>query len=190
MSRPVKKSSNLEIRLTHAKKEAFMAACVENDVSASHVLRTFIDAYLQQSRQVKLKRIAKDIAMTFIHNPVKTTLGIGSMFCGGIVAAGLLAAPGMTQIYLEPLEPPVPVYPADMADEGLGAKCEVTFTVSAEGTVEKDVIANCTHLGFDDSAISAVLQLTYEPTLKNGQPTRVENVVYPLEYMIEYTGSD
>ncbi len=39
MNRPVKKSSNLEIRLTHTKKEAFMAACAENDVSASRALK-------------------------------------------------------------------------------------------------------------------------------------------------------
>ena len=67
MSRPVKKSSNLEIRLTHAKKEAFMAACVENDVSASHVLRTFIDAYLQQSRQMK----TDDVGPTNFASPLK-----------------------------------------------------------------------------------------------------------------------
>lgn len=44
-SRP-KKSENLEVRLPHATKQAFMSRCRENGRSASEVVREMIDGYL------------------------------------------------------------------------------------------------------------------------------------------------
>lgn len=44
--RAPKKSENLEIRLPHDAKHAFMERCRRDGRSASDVLRGFIDAYL------------------------------------------------------------------------------------------------------------------------------------------------
>ncbi len=68
-----KKSESLDVRLPHSKKAAFMAACEEEGITASHAIRTFIDAYLARSRHVKVQRIAKEIANMLIRNPLKTT---------------------------------------------------------------------------------------------------------------------
>ena len=81
--RAEKKSETLEVRLPHSKKEAFKAACEEEGITASHAVRTFIDAYLKRSRRVKLKRIAEDITMKLFRNPLKTA---------GIAGTGIIAA--------------------------------------------------------------------------------------------------
>lgn len=44
--RPPKKSETLEIRLPYAAKQAFMARCQEDGVSASEALRRYIDGQL------------------------------------------------------------------------------------------------------------------------------------------------
>ena len=44
MTRPPKKSETLEIRIPHAAKQAFMARCKADGVSASEALRGFIEA--------------------------------------------------------------------------------------------------------------------------------------------------
>jgi hypothetical protein len=44
MSRPPKKSETLEIRLAHETKQAFMAQCQADGVSASEALRSFIES--------------------------------------------------------------------------------------------------------------------------------------------------
>ena len=86
--RAEKKSETLEVRLPHSKKEAFKAACEEEGITASHAVRTFIDAYLKRSRRVKLKRIAEDITMKLFRNPIKAA-GIAGT---GIIAAILFSA--------------------------------------------------------------------------------------------------
>lgn len=77
-----KKSETLEVRIPHSKKKAFMAACEGEGITASHAIRTFIDAYLVRSRRMKVQRIAKDIANMLIKNPLKTS---------GMAGAGLAA---------------------------------------------------------------------------------------------------
>ncbi|MEO9970255.1 MAG: hypothetical protein ABJG15_10635 [Hyphomonadaceae bacterium] len=92
--RAEKKSETLEVRLPHSKKEAFKAACEEEGITASHAVRTFIDAYLKRSARVKLKRIAEDITMKLFRNPLKTA-GIAGT---GIIAAILFSAsPSMAE---------------------------------------------------------------------------------------------
>ena len=86
--RAEKKSETLEVRLPHSKKEAFKAACEEEGITASHAVRTFIDAYLKRSRRVKLKRIAEEITMKLFRNPIKAA-GIAGT---GIIAAILFSA--------------------------------------------------------------------------------------------------
>jgi Ca2+-binding EF-hand superfamily protein len=56
-SRP-KKSDNLEIRLPHATKQAFMSRCRENGRSASEVVREMIDGYLAQPAPLSPERLS------------------------------------------------------------------------------------------------------------------------------------
>jgi|GEM_PF-4518296 len=84
-TRPEKKSETLEVRLPHSKKEAFKAACEEEGITASHAVRTFIDAYLKRSRRVKLKQIAEDITMKLFRNPLKTTGALGATLTAAIL---------------------------------------------------------------------------------------------------------
>ena len=87
-TRPEKKSETLEVRLPHSKKEAFKAACEAEGITASHAIRTFIDAYLKQSRRAKLKQIAEDITMKLMRHKLKTA----GIFGAGLAGAVLLAA--------------------------------------------------------------------------------------------------
>ena len=105
-----KKSETLEVRLPHSKKEAFKAACEKEGITASHAVRTFIDAYLRRSRQMKAKRIAKDISMTLIRNPLKTTGGLAAAVTSiGVVAT--LALPSSADTDAQPIARPHPEYP-------------------------------------------------------------------------------
>ena len=92
-SRSEKKSETLEVRLPHSKKKAFQEACAEEGITASHAVRTFIDAYLKRSRRVKLKRIAQEISMTLIRNPIKSTSGVGVITAAFIAAMTLTNTP-------------------------------------------------------------------------------------------------
>ena len=56
MSRPPKKSESLEIRLPYETKQAFMARCQGEGVSASEALRGFIEARLAPPPQARAGR--------------------------------------------------------------------------------------------------------------------------------------
>lgn len=176
-----KKSETLEVRLPYSKKEAFKAACEAEGITASHAVRTFIDAYLRRSRQMKAKRIAKDISMTLIRNPLKTTGGLAA----GATAIGAflsLALPSVADTNVQPIAPPIPEYPVGMAEQLIGATCEATFNVSKEGFVETGIEIDCTHPPFIETTRRAIETLRYEPKIVDGEPVRMTNVSYALYY--------
>ena len=182
---PEKKSESLEVRLPHSRKEAFMQACEENGVTASHAIRTFIDEYLKRSRRMKLKRIAQEISMTLIQNPLKTTGGIGALVTGGFALSLMIATPVAADSNAQPISLPMPVYPIELAEAGISASCDATFNVDAEGFVEADVEVDCTHPGFVDAVRNAVLTLRFEPKMEDGKAVRRTGVVYPMSFEIE-----
>ena len=51
-----KKSETLEIRLSYAKKNAFMAQCAKDNETASHVLRRFIETYVVRAHDKTSKK--------------------------------------------------------------------------------------------------------------------------------------
>ena len=57
MTRPPKKSETLEIRIPHAAKQAFMARCKADGVSASEALRGFIEAQVAPPSPVAPKPV-------------------------------------------------------------------------------------------------------------------------------------
>ena len=182
--RSEKKTETLEVRLPHSKKKAFQDACAEEGITASHAVRTFIDSYLKRSRRVKLKRIAQEISMTLIRNPIKSTGSMGALIAGTIATATFIAAPSSAEDRnAQPIEVPRPVYPPVFAELGVGATCNSTFDVTPDGFVDlQSLTVDCTHDGFVEATTTAILTLKFEPKLKDGEPDWYRNVVYPLEF--------
>lgn len=169
--RTEKKSETLEVRLPHSKKEAFKAACEEEGITASHAVRTFIDAYLKRSARVKLKQITEDITMKLFRNPLKTA-GVTS---AGIAAAILFSAsPSMaeddvfTQLdknadgfltadETDLLEPrPAQPLPKALADAGVTAGSRVDYTkadANKDGKFSREEFATLNSVSFEFDGI-------------------------------------
>ena len=183
MKRPEKKSETLEVRIPHSKKQAFMEACEHQGITASEAVRTFIDAYLKRSRRAKLNEIAKDIAMKLFDHPIKATSSVTALTLG---ALALTAGPVVADVEdrdAQPIVAPMVTYPADMAEQGIGADCEAHFDVSVDGLPE-DISATCTHPGFVDETLESAATLRFEPKVENGQAVRRSGVVYPIVFAI------
>lgn len=184
--RKEKKSETLEVRLPHSKKKAFQDACAEEGITASHAVRTFIDSYLKRSRRVKLKRIAREISMTLIRNPIKSTSGAGALIAAAVAAVTLTAAPSLAEdTHAQPIDYPRPVYPIELANQGISADCNASFDVTPEGLVDtRNLDVDCTHPGFVDSTIAAILTLRFEPKIRDGEKVWRRGVVYPIQYQV------
>ena len=182
--RPEKKTEMIEVRLPHSKKEAFKKACENEGITVSHAVRTFVDAYLRRSRRMKAKRIAKDMSMTLIRNPIKTSGGIGSLIAAATGIAALTATPSFADRDTQPIEHPQPDYPIDLAGAGISAHCDNYFDVNPEGYVI-NLEVKCGHPGFVTSSRNAVSALRFEPKLIDGEAVIREGVVYPLEYLVQ-----
>ncbi len=183
-TRREKKSETLEVRLPHSKKAAFKAACEAEGITVSHAVRSFIDAYLKRSRRMKLKQITKDLSMTLIRNPLKTTSGFGAAILASLAVFALTATPSMADRDAQPIAPPTPSYPIDMANQGLTATCEASFNVSADGYVEPGMQVECSHPGFVEAVRNAVITLRFLPKLVDGKAVQRKNVVYPISFHI------
>ena len=181
--RPEKKTEMIEVRLPHSKKEAFKRACEEEGITVSHAVRTFVDAYLRRSRRMKAKRIAKDISMTLIRNPLKTTGSLGGALAAAVGIAALTVSPSHADRNTQPIEHPAPVYPTDMAAENISAICNSHFDITPDGYVT-NLSVECGHPGFIDATRNAVSTLRFEPKLVDGKPVTRTGVVYPMQFLI------
>lgn len=85
---------------------------------------------------------------------------------------------------LQPLTPPVPVYPSRAAAEGREGTCDVYFRVSPQGQ-PFDVRAECTHRDFVKAAENAVKKVRFAPKIHLGRALTVTGVVYPIEFQME-----
>ena len=188
-SRPEKKTEMIEVRLPHSKKEAFKKACEEEGITVSHAVRTFVDAYLRRSRRAKGQRIAKDISMTLIRNPLKTSSGVGGVAALIAGAVAFSSAPSFADRDVQPIDLPKPVYPTDLAQEDISARCDGYFDVNPAGYVI-NLEVKCGHPGFVDSAKNALATLRFEPKLVDGQAVQRKGLVYPLWYMIADENGD
>ncbi|MEM6900271.1 MAG: energy transducer TonB [Pseudomonadota bacterium] len=175
-----KKSETLEVRMPHSKKQAFMAACERQGITASEAVRTFVDEYLKRSRRAKLKTIAKDMTMKLLDNPLKTT---GSMTVLVFAALAVSAAPSAAEDDrdAQPIRPPMVVYPEDMISAGHSADCEAVFDVTEDG-LPVDIVVTCSHDGFLETTEKAVSTLEFEPKIVDGLRARREGVLYPIIY--------
>ncbi|MEM7458276.1 MAG: energy transducer TonB [Pseudomonadota bacterium] len=181
--RPEKKTEMIEVRLPHSKKVAFKQACEDEGITVSHAVRTFVDAYLRRSRRMKAKRIAKDISMTLIRNPIKTTGGVGGAIAGLAAAFAVIASPSFADRDAQPIDHPAPVYPDDLASQSISARCDNHFDVTPEGYVT-NLEVKCGHPGFVKSSRNAVATLKFAPKIVDGKAVERTGVVYPLVYVV------
>ncbi len=181
--RPEKKTEMIEVRLPHSKKVAFKEACEEEGITVSHAVRTFVDAYLQRSRRMKAKRIAKDISMTLIRNPIKTASGIGGTLAGIAAMVALTASPSFADRDAQPIQHPAPAYPPNLASQSISARCDNYFDVTPEGYVT-NLDVKCGHPGFVNSSRNAVATLKFAPKIVDGKAVARKGVVYPLVYVV------
>ena len=85
---------------------------------------------------------------------------------------------------LQPVTPPVPVYPRRAADMNLEGDCEVSLSVSIRGE-PFNVAAQCTDRVFESAARKAVQKVKFVPQIRDGLPVTGTGVVYPLEFRME-----
>ena len=82
-----------------------------------------------------------------------------------------------------PVRPPLPVYPRAMASRGLEGECLVRFNLTARGT-PFNVIAECSHRGFESEARRSVERAEFLPGILQGQPTESHGFSYPLQFRL------
>lgn len=122
--------------------------------------------------------------MTLIRNPLKTTTGLAGAVMAAFAIFTLTAAPTYADRDAQPIKPPVPQYPIDLAQRGLTADCEGAFSVSKTGFVEDDLVVTCTHPGFVEATRRAIETLEFAPKIVEGKPVRRTGVVYPISYQL------
>lgn len=78
-----------------------------------------------------------------------------------------------------------PVYPARALSRGLEGYVDMSFTVTATGTVEDPIVDFSTSSLFERAATRAVLKFKYKPRVTDGQPQRVPGVRTRITFKLE-----
>jgi protein TonB len=78
-----------------------------------------------------------------------------------------------------------PVYPARALSRGLEGHVDLSFTVTAAGTVRDPLILFSTSSLFERAATRAVLKFKYKPRVVDGIPVDVPNVKTRITFRIE-----
>ncbi len=78
-----------------------------------------------------------------------------------------------------------PVYPARALSRGIEGYVDMSFTVTASGTVKDPIVMFSTSSLFDRAATRAVLKFKYKPRVVDGQPVEVSGVKTRITFKIE-----
>jgi protein TonB len=78
-----------------------------------------------------------------------------------------------------------PVYPARALSRGLEGYVDLSFTVTAAGTVRDPIIMFSTSSLFERAATRAVLKFKYKPRVVDGVPVDVSGVKTRITFLIE-----
>jgi protein TonB len=78
-----------------------------------------------------------------------------------------------------------PVYPARALSRGMEGHVDLSFTVTAAGTVRDPIIMFSTSSLFERAATRAVLKFKYKPRVVDGIPVDVPNVKTRITFRIE-----
>lgn len=99
-----------------------------------------------------------------------------------------IGGPGVMNIaegdYL-PIVRVAPIYPARALSRGVEGYVDMSFTVTATGTVKDAVVMFSTSSLFDRAATRAVLKFKYKPRVVDGQPVEVVGVKTRITFKIE-----
>jgi len=105
-----------------------------------------------------------------------------------ISAITTIGGPGSMNIaegdYL-PIVRVAPVYPARALSRGLEGHVDLSFTVTAAGTVRDPIILFSTSSLFERAATRAVLKFKYKPRVVDGIPVDVSGVKTRITFRIE-----
>ena len=78
-----------------------------------------------------------------------------------------------------------PVYPARALQRGIEGYVDMSFTVTATGTVKDPIVMFSTSSLFDRAATRAVLKFKYKPRVVDGVPVEVSGVKTRITFKIE-----
>lgn len=99
-----------------------------------------------------------------------------------------IGGPGVMNIaegdYL-PIVRVAPIYPARALSRGVEGYVDMSFTVTATGTVKDAIVMFSTSSLFDRAATRAVLKFKYKPRVVDGQPVEVVGVKTRITFKIE-----
>ena len=78
-----------------------------------------------------------------------------------------------------------PVYPARALSRGLEGFVDLSFTVTATGTVKDPIVLQSTSSLFERAATRAVLKFKYKPRVVDGVPVEVAGVKTRISFQLE-----
>jgi protein TonB len=78
-----------------------------------------------------------------------------------------------------------PVYPARALSRGLEGYVDLSFTVTATGTVKDPIVLQSTSSLFERAATRAVLKFKYKPRVVDGVPVEVPGVKTRISFQLE-----
>jgi protein TonB len=78
-----------------------------------------------------------------------------------------------------------PVYPARALSRGLEGFVDLSFTVTAAGTVKDPIVLQSTSSLFERAATRAVLKFKYKPRVVDGVPVAVPGVKTRISFQLE-----
>jgi protein TonB len=118
-------------------------------------------------------------------NPDAPTINIAPP---ALEAGGDIGGPGGMNIaegdYL-PIVRVAPVYPARALSRGLEGFVDLSFTVTATGTVKDPIVLQSTSSLFERAATRAVLKFKYKPRVVDGIPVEVPGVKTRISFQLE-----
>lgn len=174
-----------------------------DDFSPPDQTRYIIEAYMGQPEpRAELKPTVKpprpkpidppplpDALVNSVDNPDLPTGGYEGIAPADYGAADLESIkPGRTTAItvrtLQPLTPPVPIYPRIAESRNLEGACDVHFSVSIRGE-PFDINAKCSDRVFVKAAEKSVKKVKFAPQIRDGLPVTVTGVVYPLEFRLK-----
>lgn len=85
---------------------------------------------------------------------------------------------------IQPITPPMPIYPDSAAKRGLTGDCEVHFNVSPKGD-PFNITAKCSDRVFKRAAEKAVSKVKFAPKIHDGLPVTVTGAVYPIVFQMD-----
>lgn len=78
-----------------------------------------------------------------------------------------------------------PIYPSRALSRGIEGFVDLSFTVTAAGTVKDPIVIQSSSSLFDRAATQAVLKFKYKPRVVDGQPVEVPGVKTRITFKIE-----